>query len=280
MGLENFLAFMVLLDVTLWTEVSTKNVRKTIFVKSFNGHHCPTETGMVKLSDVPLYLCTHYCISELQCSMLSFHVNNGVCMVHEEVCVEVVQATEQVLSYIMLAGPQHRDCISWLPYQGIVPIGERLVHMTNRRFIMVRNRHKNETLLGRLDTNNKNTVKYVSLIDGPVSVKESPGSAVDFLVVSDICSVSWVPYVAGNPMPPRAVVGGRKWNNGPLVVAALWTTTGTKKMYSYGYYDPESQLGYMHKTIYRHRIPVWILWWKSETLVVLLNLQPLTGWIV
>ena len=46
------------------------------------------------------------------------------------------------------------------------------------------------------------------------------------------------------PCSGGAVVGGWKSNDGPLVVAALWTTKSVEQTYPYGYYDPESQLGY------------------------------------
>ena len=84
----------------------------------------------------------------------------------------------------------------------------------------------------------------MSLVDGPALVKKNLDSDVQFLVVSDSCSVVWVPYIAGNSMPLRAVVGGRKWNDGPLYVAALWTTNADMNK-KYGYHDPQSRLGYV-----------------------------------
>ena len=45
---------------------------------------------------------------------------------------------------------------------------------------------------------------------------------------------------------PGAVVGGWKSNGASLIVAALWTTnTNMNKKYSYVFYVPESQLGYV-----------------------------------
>ena len=234
---------LLVLYIIFGPGVCTKNLRYTLIAKKvLNGYYCPSDTQTFYLSHVPRHVCTHYCVSEVQCSMMSYHVNRGICMIHKENCVVMVQSTEQVFSYMMLYRQQNHGCISWLPYGGSIPEGQRLVH--NLHYIMVRIHYNSEILSGKLTKNRK--VKTVSLVNGPVKVYENPDSAVEFLVVSDTCSVSWVPYIAGNPMPPRAVVGGRKWNDGPLVMAALWTTAGMIKRYSFGYYDPDSQLGYAY----------------------------------
>ena len=75
-------------------------------------------------------------------------------------------------------------------------------------------------------------------------INQDPDSAVEFAVVSDTCSMVWVPYIAGNPIPQRAVVGGRNRNGGLLFIASLWATASLESRYYYGYYDLELQLGY------------------------------------
>ena len=135
-------------------------------------------------------VCTHYCVSEFQCSMLSYQVNGGVCKLHKENCVVMVQATDQVFNYIMLYRQQKHGCVSWLPYLGNITDGKRLVHM-NGGFIMVRIHYNNEILPGRLKKGQK--VKTVGLVNGPVKVTKKADYTVEFLVVSETCSVSWVP---------------------------------------------------------------------------------------
>ena len=166
---------------------------------------------------------------------------------HNEVCMEMAKDKEHVLSSIILYEPIKHECISWLPYQGSVPDGERFVRMqAGFPLILVRSRHNDEILPGRI-LEGKGEGRIISLVNGPVFIKKVADSAMEFLVVSDICSVAWVPYVTGNPMPSRAVVEGRKGNGEPLFVASLWTTVSTmEQIYFFGHYDPESGLGYTY----------------------------------
>ena len=237
------LVCIMLLFLIFGTMIYAMNLRTDLIAKEVpSGYYCSPDNRTVQLSHVAGHLCTHYCVSSFQCSMFSYHVQGSVCMVYKENCVEMVRGREQVFSYIMLNRPQNHGCISWLPYQGVIPDGERLVHMKDGKQVMVRIHYSNETLPGKCVSNE--SIKTVSLVNSPVMVDKSPDSAMEFLVVSDTCSVAWVPHIAGNPMPPGAVVGGWKSNGAPLIVAALWTTK-IKKKYSYGYYVPESQLGYV-----------------------------------
>ena len=88
-------------------------------------------------------------------------------------------------------------------------------------------------------------LKTVRLVNGLNATAADIDSDMEFLVVSDSCCVTWVPYVTGSQMPARAVVGGRKSNDGPLFGASFWVTrSNMKSKYSYGYFDPETQLGY------------------------------------
>ena len=81
--------------------------------------------------------------------------------------------------------------------------------MKGGEHLAVRLKYKDEILPGRF-IQGTSKVKTVSLVNGPVKVKEDPTSAVEFLVVSDVCSVAWVPYNAGDQMPSNAVKGRAK----------------------------------------------------------------------
>ena len=109
-------------------------------------------------------------------------------------------------------------------------------------------KYNNEILPGRFIQGTIN-VKTVSLVNGRVMVKEDATSAVEFLVVSDVCSVAWVPHNVGDQMPSKAVMGWRKRNGKPLLVASLWMKNAEmESKYLYGYCDPESRLGYTVKS--------------------------------
>ena len=245
-----YLTYIIILYVTIGTLVYAKDsCTKSITKKLVNGYVCPTDTKTANFSYIPQHLCTHYCISIFQCSMLSYYVKQSLCLVLKEICVETKQAKEQVFSWIVLYRPPMNECISWLPYRGNIPDGKRFVYRgIYSQHYVARLRYENEILPGKLVKQSIHmTFKTVNPVRGSNAIHQAPDDNVEFLVVSDTCSVTWIPYVAGNQMPPRAVVGGRKSNGGPLFVASLWVTrTDMKSKYSYGYFDTEKQLGYAY----------------------------------
>ena len=243
-----YLTYIIILHVTTGTLVYAKDLcTDSVTKKLINGYVCPTKTQTAHFPHVPQHWCTHYCISKFQCSMLPYYVNKSLCLVHREICVVTKLANEQVLSSIVLYRPTMNECISWLPHQGYISHDKRFVFSgkNNQRYV-ARLRYDNEILPGKLvKTSHDMTFKTVSFVNGSNAILLVPDSNMEFLVVSDTCSVTWMPYVAGSQMPPKAVVGGRKSNGGPLFVAYLWVTrTDMKRKYSYGYFDPETQLGY------------------------------------
>ena len=234
--------YTMLLYLMLRTGVYATDICTNTFIKEpIHGCYCPADANTIQLFHVPHYICTHYCVSALQCSVLSYDVNEGLCLMHKEKCKQMVQDTEQVFSSVIFHW-RSKQCISWLPNEGCVPDGARFVRMDNVNSIAVRLHYNNEILPGRFE---KLKVKTVTLLNGAKDVRVYPDSTMEFLVVSGTCSVAWVPYIAGNQMHPKAVVGGQRANGQPLFVASLWTTSiYMKSEYEYGYYDPESQLGY------------------------------------
>ena len=165
-----------------------------------------------------------------------------MCLVHREVCVEMVQGTGQVFSSIILYGSTKQECITWLPYEGRKPDNQRLVVMNTGPYVG-RLRQNNEILPGRITAQ---SLKTVSLVNGPTKIRVNlDNSDVEYLVVSDTCSLIRVPYITGKHMPSRAVVGGRNANGGLLFIAFLWVTnTNMESKYVCGYYDPDTKLGY------------------------------------
>ena len=238
-----YLIWIVLSFLTLGTVVCKHEIcTNPVTEKPLDGYYCPVDTNTVQLSRIPHHLCTHYCVSVLQCPMFSYHETKDLCTVHKDICVEMLQGTGQVFSSVVLYEPRKHECISWMPYQGSIPDGERLVHMGT--YYVLRLQYNNEILPGKLKRSN-NLVKTVSLVNGITRIQRVADSNMELIVVSAACSIARVPYVAGNQMPPGAVVGGQKANGEPLFVASLWTTdTDMVSKYAYGWYDPISFLGY------------------------------------
>ena len=163
------LTYIIISYVTTVTLAYAKDFcTNSITKKLINGYFCSADTKTVQFSYVPLHLCTHYCSSIFQCSMLSYHVNKSLCLLHKDICVEMVPAKQQVFSSTILYRSPINECISWLAYGGSIPDGERLVYMEQYNRHYVGRLHYNYELLpGKLVKGSQRVVlKSVSLVNG------------------------------------------------------------------------------------------------------------------
>ena len=97
MGLSTSLICIMLFCQTFGTVVCSKdNCTNPITKKLVVGYYCPADARTAQFANAPLHLCTHYCVSEFRCSMLSYYVNKRLCLVHNEICMEMVKDTADV----------------------------------------------------------------------------------------------------------------------------------------------------------------------------------------
>ena len=225
-----------------WTERHCINydINKTIV-----NYRCPDDFETVRVTHVSRHVCRLYCTAKVQCRMLSFDEKNHSCLIYKEVCVEIIKYLG--FSSLLLQDVTKRACISWIPYEGIIPLDERIIHRGDGAHFLVRFHYDGELLPGRLYV--KRAQKQVRVVKHKtelLKVTKEATSDVEFLVVSETCSVAWVPYTAGRDMPLRVVTGGRKWNGQALLLAVLWTTAGPIHNYRFGHYDADDKMSYTY----------------------------------
>ena len=189
MDLKKSLTWTTLLHLMIGTSVYTKSICGNVITKKqIDSYYCPTVSKTVQLSNTSRHLCTHYCVSVIQCPVFSYHETKGMCMAmaQREICVVMVQDRGQVFSSIILYWSTKKECITWLPHEGNVPDHERLVVMDNGNH-MARLHLDNEILPGKVTASK---VKAVSLVNGPTKVDDyQDHSGVEYFVVSDTCCI-------------------------------------------------------------------------------------------
>ena len=208
------------------------------------GYRCPDEFEAARLSRVQRHVCIQYCVQKVQCHMISFNNKEQLCLIYNRLCVETKHDLR--FSSLVLHEAPRRNCIFWVGYEGSVPLEKRIIYTEAGKYSLVRFHYNGEMLPGRLlyktSTQKVKTVKHKN---GLYKVNEDATNDVEFLFVSETCSVAWVPYTAGRKMPSGVVKGGWKWNEQPLFVAGLWTTADSETKYGFGHYDPQNEKGYV-----------------------------------
>ena len=123
-----YLACIMVCQTFCMGDHTASNCEKCVTKKIINGYSCPTANRTTEHSNVPHHLCSHHCVSVVQWSMLSCHINKAVCLLYKDISVELVDDEGQVFSSIIFNRSSPNACISWLPYQGNIPAGEWLRH--------------------------------------------------------------------------------------------------------------------------------------------------------
>ena len=235
---------LVIIYLIVWTTVLTEPHCMNYDVSDIIVcYRCPGELEIARLSRVPRHICVQYCVQKVQCRMISFDNKEQSCLIYNKLCVEMKPDIH--FSSLLLHDVPKGDCISWITYEGTVPIDKRIIYTGAGKYSLVRIHYNDEILLGRIIYKaGLLRVKTVKHKNGLHKVNAEATTDTEFLAVSETCSVAWVPYIADRQMPSGVVRGGQKWDEQPLYVAALLTTGQSVTKYTFGHYDPENNLGY------------------------------------
>ena len=235
---------LIIIYFMVWTIVWTENYSCNDDISNtVSGYRCPDDFVKARLMHVTRKACILYCHGKVRCRMISFDKIEHTCLMYRELCVEMNQDIR--FSSLLLHEDPEKDYVSWSVFSGSVPMDKRIIHTDAGKYSLVRIHYNDEILPARLRFTDVGDVKTVKHKDGLDKVNADAMSyPVEFLVVSETYSMAWVPYTAGMDMPLKAVKGGQKWNEEPLFVAALWTTAEGVTKYEFGYYDPQTELGY------------------------------------
>ena len=160
------------------------------------------------ISDISLQLCVATCVCDGTCWTLSYNQPGSYCILTHEACV----SAEANPNFVMmgLRSNETQPCIEWIPFSS--NYGEQNgyperaitgISGTNRRGAVSR------AITGqKLWTGQITTYAYRTYLLDSNQMITTLRDGFDILVVHTQCSTAWVPYSAGELIPPGAVVAG------------------------------------------------------------------------
>ena len=219
--------------------ISTESQCSTLHTKEpRRDYRCVSQTdsytNMIILSRI---LCTYYCITRKDCVFMNFNVLYGYCLLSTEPCQDYVPDEEFVVTNL---GPEP-PCLKWVPHtqyntSNIVPMIPCASDSSYR-----------VCAVGRLGTIHWLPGKYHVLMKHMVSVLD--GNTVttgekEILDVEDGCRVVWVPYIAGDTLQLKAVMGGYITGRGSDDTDLYLIRTTVNGFIIGGYYNPKTNRGH------------------------------------
>ena len=197
-----------------------------------DGHRCVTVTERYAIiQNVYSYLCTHICMQQrANCDIINYNHERRYCQLTSETCLKIVEDPEFTVTDF--------SCLQWVSLTNVED--EMLVSCnTNYRWSVSRLERQSGFLVGtRYSTGNhmyvwENVTNWWSL-----------GYNGDVLQILPWCSANWVSYVAGDPIPAGAAVGGYLGED-PSAETYIIRDSNDYRLKRCGYYDPDTKLGYV-----------------------------------
>ena len=169
-------------------------------------------------------MCVRQCIMSQECAIFMYNPWEAECVLGSQPCA--LADPHSKLMTMVFRKEENLECL--IPkLVSELDSGTRLIKVRTRSSLARLDRGGN-SYIGASNTPNANNLGYFWFED------ETFGHTTDhvILTVSLWCSVAWLPYTVGEPIPLRAMVGGW-WNGKPSYAVRRNSTSGTYKTSMY-----------------------------------------------
>ena len=225
--------------------------------RPMNGYYCAS-AYMTNYTAIGHQSCVAHCITNPHCWVLAYNSRAKYCLLGTLPCAEAVAGDD----FRMMTFRKHENisCIQWVWSDG-TSYPSRTVEQVHPLYqALARKPIQGEIYIGR---SNPGLGKIFLARNGAAANYRD----YYLLVVSESCSVAWVPYTAGMPLPRGTVEGGYLELFGATYCMRVWNTQAAT--YLYGYYAHSSGLGYYayygSKTTTQMDVLVQIHWFLWNT---------------
>ena len=207
-------------------------------------YYCPTD-GLHTLKIDPRH-CILYCLQMQECVALNFNRTDGLCVLLPTPCA--VAYRMEGMEYTMMTGRNHEQCLKWVPFTGSNPSSDRVVNSPDG-YVACRLQINNGIFIGHCGIQ----YEICWATDGNIQ-HDSGSNPCEILTIAPDCTIGWVNYTAGTPLPPTAMVAGRSYAGENLYVAMLMFPSPLPIVT--GYYNVGSSRGYATENTNTHTFVV------------------------
>ena len=171
------------------------------FVNSFRGHYCPTE-GIIR-PNFSWDQCKLFCLHTSSCQAVNYNFAASLCIYLIATCPKAISHPD--MAFALFTDRQHHQCLDWIPKQTGHQPGNRSVTEDNERFTARMQKDGNDFVCYLI----KKGDVCLSLDNEERKFKNNEGPyPCQILQIGDGCTVHYVDYDIGAPLPPTALIGG------------------------------------------------------------------------
>ena len=207
------------------TTRSHVNCEEYYFANSLCGQYCPTEG--ITTPNVSWDHCKLFCLHTESCQAINYNFTAGLCIYFFATCPKAI--SHPIMAFGLFTGRQPHQCLDWIPKENGHQPGYRSVTEDNVRFTATMQKDGNDYVCYLL----KRGDACLSLGNEEKRFKASHGPyPCEVLQIREGCTVLYVDYDIGAPLPPTALIGGYTATGLPVYIG--------RRGLGAGYYIPGS----------------------------------------
>ena len=231
--------FLELFTAAVVMDVTAYRCKMYSLSMPYGGRYCIGESiGTLKL--LP-HQCRYICLQSATCKAYNYNVTERICTCFTSPCPQAY--SDPAMEFVVLRETPVIQCYEWVPYSRGDPLDERMIATDSPVHIVSRLHVNGNDVVGYLSTNS--WYCYGTL--GNTEYTTYQGYSCERLRVVEGCTIFWVPYTAGRPLPSQAVIGGVMANGDVVYVVKFDCIFNGKVKSISGYYiegAPHATSGY------------------------------------
>ena len=206
------------------------------------GRYCDANGSA--LSSMTFHQCKYICIQYANCAAVNYNSTDGKCTFLYKPCPLAHEAPG--MEYLVFTKTPAHQCSQWLPYTSPDAVDARMITSQTGVLMVSRIKYNGNYIIGYEYIPYGKCFTYTTVDEKIVS----SGSSVpcERLRIADGCTAFWISYTAGDPVPARAVTGGRMFSGEVAYVIKFDILHGGATVIISGYYTegaPEAVSAYL-----------------------------------
>ena len=177
----------------------------------YDGRYCTGEGNATWF--MPAHHCRATCLESIICKAYNYNVTDGTCTSFTSPCPQAI--SDPIMEFAVFTHIPYEDCYEWVLYSSGDTLDERMISTDDPRYTICRIHDSGNDVVCYFTTFFPNC--YASSGGSPFNSIDR-GYPCERFRVKEGCTSFWVPYIAHDPIPPRAVIAGHMVNGDRVYV--------------------------------------------------------------
>ena len=210
LGVTSFIIVTAFGMVTIRSIIAIEHCKVFSSSKPYSGRYRPVD-GMVSSGLLP-YQCRYVCLQSIACKAYNYNATARTWTRFTLPCP--LAFTDTVMEFAVFSEKPTNQCYKWVPFSSGDVIDARMISTNDSSRIICRMQRASNDLVCQY-----NTIYSMCFANFGNSPFDSDGGyPCQRLLIMEDCTVSWVPYIARDPIHHRAVIADPMANGDTVYV--------------------------------------------------------------